>query len=67
MGYLERNLKLHWGLGSTDTEVSQYPYKAGGLDIRTTDIKTLTPCTDFKVASISVLLGLGISTRFRYR
>ena len=60
---------IHWGLGirSTDTEVSRYPYKARGLDIRTTDIETLTPCTDIEVASISVLLGLSISTRSRYR
>ncbi len=54
-------------LGSlyTDTEVSQYPHKAGGLDIHTTDIETLTPSTD--IDEISVLLGLCISTRFRYR
>ncbi len=51
----------------TDTEVSRYPYKGGGLDIHSTDTETLTLCTDIEVASISVLLGLGIGTGSRYR
>ncbi len=34
-----------------------FGYKLG-LGIRSTDIETLTPCTDIEAASISVLLGL---------
>ncbi len=37
----------------------------GGLDIRSTDIETLTPSTDIEVASVSVLLGLNIRTKER--
>ncbi len=35
------SFQFHWGLGirSTDTEVSQYRYKDGGLDIRSTDFE----------------------------
>jgi len=40
----KRKKDIHWGLGitSTDTEVSLYPHKGGGLLIRSTDTETLT-------------------------
>ncbi len=37
-----------------------------GLGIRSTDIETLTPCTDIEAALISILLGLSIGTRSLY-
>jgi len=53
------HFQVHWGLGirSTDTEVSRYRYKGGGLDIHSTDIEA---------ASITVLLGINICTRSLY-
>jgi len=45
---------------------SRNRYKGGGLDIRTTDIETPTPCADIEAASISVLLGLDNGTRSQY-